>query len=90
MAVGDATSDEAPLQVGQFETTAELMDQWLTWTFLRDRRRAGGVCVHYARTRHRTAKSEDRSAAPQRANEKRRRPIKSGLRHHSPGVNVIG
>jgi len=33
-AVGDATSDGAPLQVGQFESTAELMDQWLTWCFL--------------------------------------------------------
>ncbi len=34
LAVGDATSDRAPLQVGQFETTAELMDQWLTWSYL--------------------------------------------------------
>jgi len=34
MAVGDATCDGAPLQVGQFETTADLMDQWLTRTFL--------------------------------------------------------
>lgn len=34
MAVGDAYSDRAPLQVGQFESTAELMDQWLTRTFL--------------------------------------------------------
>jgi len=34
MALGDATSDQAPLQVGQFESTAELMDQWLTWSFL--------------------------------------------------------
>lgn len=34
LAVGDAISDRAPLQVGQFETTAELMDQWLTWSFL--------------------------------------------------------
>ncbi len=34
MAAGDATSDRAPLQVGQFESTAELMDQWLTWSFL--------------------------------------------------------
>jgi hypothetical protein len=34
MAVGDAISDKAPLQVGQFETTAKLMDQWLTWTYL--------------------------------------------------------
>lgn len=33
-AVGDATCDRAPLQVGQFETTAELMDQWLTWSYL--------------------------------------------------------
>jgi hypothetical protein len=34
MAVGDAVSDNAPLQVGQFESTAELMDQWLTWSYL--------------------------------------------------------
>jgi hypothetical protein len=34
MAVGDDTSDRAPLQVGQFESTAELMDQWLTWSYL--------------------------------------------------------
>ena len=34
MAVGDAHSDRAPLQVGQFESTAELMDKWLTWTYL--------------------------------------------------------
>jgi hypothetical protein len=34
MAVGDVVSDRAPLQVGQFESTAELMDQWLTWTYL--------------------------------------------------------
>jgi len=34
MAVGDATSDHSPLQVGQFESTAELMDQWLTWCHL--------------------------------------------------------
>jgi hypothetical protein len=34
MAVGDAIADHAPLQVGQFESTAELMDQWLTWTYL--------------------------------------------------------
>lgn len=34
MAVGDATCDGAPLQVGQFESTAALMDQWLTWSYL--------------------------------------------------------
>lgn len=34
VAVGDATSDRAPLQVGQFEATAELMDQWLTRSWL--------------------------------------------------------
>jgi hypothetical protein len=34
MAIGDAVSDSAPLQVGQFESTAELMDQWLTWSYL--------------------------------------------------------
>ncbi len=34
MAIGDATCDQAPLQVGQFESTAELMDQWLTYCYL--------------------------------------------------------
>jgi hypothetical protein len=34
LAVGDAHCDKAPLQVGQFESSAELMDQWLTWTYL--------------------------------------------------------
>jgi hypothetical protein len=34
VAVGDATHDRAPLQVGQYESTAELMDQWLTWSYL--------------------------------------------------------
>lgn len=34
MAIGDATSDHAALQIGQFESTAELMDQWLTWSYL--------------------------------------------------------
>jgi hypothetical protein len=34
LAVGDAHCDQAPLQVGHFESTAELMDQWLTWTYL--------------------------------------------------------
>lgn len=42
MAVGDANSDSAPLQVGQFETTAELMDQWLTRTFLEGGGGSGG------------------------------------------------
>lgn len=34
MAVGDALHDVAGLQVGQFESTAALMDQWLTSTWL--------------------------------------------------------
>jgi hypothetical protein len=34
LAVGDATCDRSPLQVGQFETTGELMDQWLTRSHL--------------------------------------------------------
>lgn len=33
-AFGDAVSDRAPLQVGQFESAAKEMDQWLTWTFI--------------------------------------------------------
>lgn len=34
MAFGDAMHNAAPLQVGQFESTAELMDQWLTQVYL--------------------------------------------------------
>jgi len=34
LAIGDANCDQAPLQIGQFESSAELMDQWLTWTYL--------------------------------------------------------
>jgi hypothetical protein len=34
MAVGDAFSDSAPLQVGQFESAAKEMDKWLTLSFL--------------------------------------------------------
>jgi hypothetical protein len=45
MAIGNATSDKAPLQVGQFESTAELMDQWLTWTYLEGR--GGGLGESY-------------------------------------------
>src|SRR4051812_22409877 len=39
MAIGDANSDSAALQVGQFESTAQLMDQWLTRCFIE---RGGG------------------------------------------------
>jgi len=34
MAFQDAAGPDGPLQVGQFESTAELMDQWLTWTWI--------------------------------------------------------
>src|SRR5262249_17099042 len=43
MAVGGPTCDKPPLQVGQFESTAELMDQWLTWSFLEG---GGGAQSH--------------------------------------------
>lgn len=33
-AFSDVASNDAPLQVGQFESTAKLMDQWLTWCWL--------------------------------------------------------
>lgn len=42
MALSDVASNEAPLQVGQFESTAELMDQWLTWCWLE-----GGGATNY-------------------------------------------
>jgi len=34
MAVGDVTCDRGPLQVGQFESAAEDIDRWLTWSWL--------------------------------------------------------
>ena len=34
MGIGYAGGDAAPLQVGQFESTERLMDQWLTWLYL--------------------------------------------------------
>jgi len=34
MAVGNAVSDAAPLQVGQFESTEKLMDTWLVNMYL--------------------------------------------------------
>jgi hypothetical protein len=34
MALQDCEGGIAPLQVGQFESTAELMDQWLTWCWV--------------------------------------------------------
>lgn len=34
MAFGDAMCDRGPLQVGQFESTAEDIDRWLTWSWL--------------------------------------------------------
>ena len=43
VAVGDATCDRAPLQVGQFESAAKEMDQWLTWSFLEG---GGGFVAH--------------------------------------------
>jgi len=39
MALSDAMCNKAPLQVGQFESTAVFMHQWLTWFFLE-----GGGC----------------------------------------------
>jgi hypothetical protein len=39
MGLSEANCNGAPLQVGQFESTAELMDQWLTWIYLE-----GGGC----------------------------------------------
>lgn len=56
MAVGDAHSDQAPLQIGQFESTAELMDQWLTWSYLEGGGGGGGQesyeLVFYALAQH--------------------------------------
>lgn len=37
LAFGDAFCDRGPLQVGQFESTAEDIDRWLTWSWLEGR-----------------------------------------------------
>lgn len=37
LAFGDAFCDRGPLQVGQFESTAEAIDRWLTWSWLEGR-----------------------------------------------------
>lgn len=34
LAIGDHEVDKAPLQIGQFETSDELLDKWLTGTYL--------------------------------------------------------
>lgn len=64
MAVGDATSDQAPLQVGQFESTAELMDQWLTWSYLEGGGGGGNQesyeLVFYAVAQHTAIESFDK------------------------------
>lgn len=44
LAVGHAGQDQAPLQVGQFESTAALIDQWLTRLWLE----GGGAGQHEA------------------------------------------
>ena len=37
IAIGDHTCDEAPLQIGQFESSDELLDHWLTTVWLEGR-----------------------------------------------------
>ncbi len=37
LAIGDHKNDSAPLQIGQFESNDELLDKWLTSTFLEGR-----------------------------------------------------
>jgi hypothetical protein len=48
MGVGCAQGDAAPLQVGQFESTERLMDQWLTWMFLEGRGGGGNESYELA------------------------------------------
>ncbi len=48
MAVGQGSHDRAPLQVGQFESTAELMDQWLTRMYLEGRGGGGNESYELA------------------------------------------
>jgi hypothetical protein len=56
VAYGDHKCDQAPLQIGQFEASDELMEKWLTSTWLEGRGGGNGgestSLVHYFAARH--------------------------------------
>jgi hypothetical protein len=65
MAVGDAGCDQGPLQVGQFESTAEDMDRWLTWTWL-ESGGGGNNCESYDLAMYFAARHTDTDAVRKR------------------------
>ena len=48
MGIGNAATDSAPLQVGQFESSEKLMDQWLTWLYIEGRGGGGNESYELA------------------------------------------
>ncbi|MFN8614259.1 MAG: VWA domain-containing protein [Vulcanimicrobiota bacterium] len=65
MFVGDAAHDHGPLQVGQFESTAEDMDRWLTWSWL-EGGGGGNGCESYDLAMYFAARHTEHDAAVKR------------------------
>ena len=66
MFMGDAAHDSGPLQVGQFESTAEDMDRWLTWSWL-EGGGGGNGCESYDLAMYFAARHTDHDAAARRS-----------------------
>ena len=66
MFMGDAAHDHGPLQVGQFESTAEDMDRWLTWSWL-EGGGGGNGCESYDLAMYFAARHTDHDAACKRS-----------------------
>jgi len=66
MFMGDAAHDQGPLQVGQFESTAEDMDRWLTWSWL-EGGGGGNGCESYDLAMYFAARHTDHDAALKRS-----------------------
>lgn len=65
MFMGDAAHDSGPLQVGQFESTAEDMDRWLTWSWL-EGGGGGNGCESYDLAMYFAARHTETDAAAKR------------------------
>lgn len=66
MFVGDAAHDSGPLQVGQFESAAEDMDRWLTWSWL-EGGGGGNGCESYDLAMYFAARHTDTDSVSKRA-----------------------
>ena len=65
MCVGDSAHDHGPLQVGQFESAAEDIDRWLTWSWL-EGGGGGNGCESYDLAMYFAARHTDTDCATKR------------------------